>query len=144
MWDFVSLSLEISIQLFFFPLLFLCYCCSFLVYFKNRTEYQTMGTAQLFIPLTRFLLSFEKFSSEYEVPFYFFFHLRLFDGIGFKYSQVLVIFLFFKCSDSFLIWQFYSFHYLSFPIFHYEPGKFHFYTLVVYSYRKYQSFQFLV
>ena len=38
-----------------------------------------------------------------------FFHFRLFDGVRFQYSQVLVIFLPFKYSDSFLMWQLYSF-----------------------------------
>ena len=49
----------------------------------------------------------------------FLFHLRWFDGVYFQYSQVVVIFLFSKCSDCFLIWQIYSFRYLSFSTFHY-------------------------
>ena len=41
------------------------------------------------------------------------FHLSLFNS--FRYSQVFVIFLFSKRSDIFLICQFFSFRYLSFP-----------------------------
>ena len=39
----------------------------------------------------------------------FFFHLRLFDGVRFQYSQVFISFLFSEHSDFFLIWYFYSF-----------------------------------
>ena len=76
----------------------------------------------------------------------FFFPLRLFDGVCFQYFQVHVIFLFPKRSDS-LIWQLYSFRYLSFVIFHYEYGifyygKFHSNILVVYSYCLYRGVRF--
>ena len=59
-------------------------------------------------------LAFKKFSSKLFFS-YFFFHFCWFDGVCFQYSQVLVVFLFSKCSDSFLIWQSYSFHCFSFP-----------------------------
>ena len=42
------------------------------------------------------------------------FYLHLFDGVRFQYSQVLVVFLFSENSDSFLVWQLYSFRYLGF------------------------------
>ena len=66
--------------------------------------------------------------------FFFFFYLRLFDGVHFQYSQILEHFLFSKGSNSFLFWQFYTFCYSSFYTFHYEHGtffydKFHFYIL---------------
>ena len=66
-------------------------------------------------------LGLEKFSHSYKAFFSnLLFHLCLFIGVHFQYSQVLVIFLFSKHSDSFLIWLFYSFHYLSFFIFYYS------------------------
>ena len=49
-----------------------------------------------------------------------------------------------KCSDSFFIWQFYSFPYFTFSTFHYEHStffntKFHSYILGVYCYGLNQS-----
>ena len=60
------------------------------------------STAQMFILLMRFLLSlvsrffFVRLRYSYLILF---FHLYLFDGVRFQYSQVLVIFLFSPCSD---------------------------------------------
>ena len=52
-------------------------------------------------------LSFEEFSRLSAVFFsYFIIHIRLFDGVNFQYSKMLVIFLFSPCSDFFLIWEF--------------------------------------
>ena len=93
-------------------------------------------------------LDFEKLSALSEVIFsYFFFHLGLFDGIRFQYLQVIVIFFFSGRTDSFLIWLFNSFNYLSFSTFHAELGtffyaKFHFYIQAVYFYCLYQRLQF--
>ena len=42
---------------------------------------------------------FEKLSRSSEVPFCFFFHPRLFNGIRFQYSEVLVIFIFWFSLD---------------------------------------------
>ena len=88
-------------------------CWSFsLVHFKNDREYLTKGIAQVCIPLERFLLqSLVSRNFLVRMGYSFFFHLHLFDDVRFQYSQILVIFLF---SDSFLIWQFYSFRYFSF------------------------------
>ena len=47
----------------------------------------------------------------------------------FQYSLVLVIFLFSYWSDSFLIWQFYSFRYFSIFTFHYENGTLFFFQI---------------
>ena len=111
----------------------------------------TRKTTKVFIPLLIIFatkLSFENLCRSPEVFFsYFFFHLHFFDGVHFQYSQVLVIFLLSKCSNAFLIWLFYSFHCLTFPIFHYEYGtfsyvKFHSYILAVYSYCLYQGLHF--
>ena len=86
----------------------------------------------------------EVFSFVWDTLKNFFFNLHLFDGVRFLFSQVLVIFLFFERSDSFLTWQFYSFCYLSFSASPYEHDTF-FYTefhssiLTLYSYCLYQS-----
>ena len=58
-----------------------------------------------------------------------------------QYSQVLVIFLFSKYSDSFLIWQFYSYCYFSFSTFHNEHGIFFYANF--HSYILTTLFQFL-
>ena len=83
-----------------------------------------------------------------DIIFFFFFHLCLFDYVHFQYSQVFVIFFFPKCSDSFLIWQFYSFNYLSCSISHIEHGTFWYgrfypYILTSFSYCLYHSYPFL-
>ena len=76
------------------------------------------------------VLGFEKFFCLSEVFFFsfflfsFFLHLHLFDGISFHYFQVHIIFLFSKCSDSFLICQFFSFRFLYFSTFLYEHCTF--------------------
>ena len=65
-----------------------------------------MGTAQVFIPLMRFLLKCFVSRSFLVCMKYsfliFYFHLPLFDGVCFQYSQVYVSFLFFERSDFFL------------------------------------------
>ena len=48
----------------------------------------------------------------------------LFVYVCVQYSEILVGFLFSKHSDSFLIWQFYSFRYRSFPTLDYGHGIF--------------------
>ena len=48
----------------------------------------------------------ETFSFVWGSHFLFFFHLRLFNDVCFQYSQILAIFIFSECTDSFLIWQF--------------------------------------
>ena len=70
---------------------------SSLVHFKNGPEYLTRGTAQVFIPLIRFLLHSFVSSSFLVLLRYsfliFFFHLHLFDGVSFQDAQVFVSFL---------------------------------------------------
>ena len=68
---------------------------SFFVYFKNGSEYLTSRTAQVFIPLMRFLqqnLVSRSFLVllRYTLLIHFFLRLCLFDYICFPYSQVLV------------------------------------------------------
>ena len=66
----------------------------------------------------------EAFFFVWRTLFLFSFHPRLPNGIHFQYSRVLEIFLFSKRSDSFLIWQFYSFCYLSFSAFYFKQSTF--------------------
>ena len=67
---------------------------------SNSPEYLTRGTAQVFVPLIRFLqcsLVSRSFRVLQRYSFYlfmYFFHLRLFDGFRFQYPQVFVSFLF--------------------------------------------------
>ena len=71
-----------------------------LVLSKNGLEYLTR-TAQVFIPLMRFLLH-TLFSSSFSVFLrhcFFFFHLYLFDGVRFQHSQIFVSLLFSEHSD---------------------------------------------
>ena len=57
----------------------------------------------MFIPLMRFLLSsFVSNSFLVLLRYSFFFHLCLFDGVCFQYSQEFVSFIFSECSDFFL------------------------------------------
>ena len=85
---------------------------SSLVHFKNICPELPLMTF-----LLQSLVSWRFFVRlRYSGP-YFFFHIRLFDGIRFQYYQVLVIFFLSKSSDSFLIWQFYSFSFCLFPFF---------------------------
>ena len=81
---------------------------------------------------------FEKMFLPFELPFsfFFFFDLILFDIVCFQYSLALIIFLLFKNSASFLVWQFNSFHCLSSFTFHYPYvtffyAKFHDYILLL-------------
>ena len=84
-------------------------------------------------------LGFQKLSHSFKELFSnFSFHLCLLDGVHFQYFLVLIIFLFFKHSDSFLIWLLYSLCCFFFATFHYDYGsffnvKFHSCALVVYS-----------
>ena len=110
---------------FIFVLRSICLSSS-LVNFKNYSEYLTRRTTQEFIPLIRFqqqsLISRSfLFRLKYSFLFFFFFfplHLRLFDGVGIQYSQVLETFLFSKRSDftrlaMFTIRQVFCFYWLS-------------------------------
>ena len=69
---------------------------SSLVNFKNGPEYLMRGTAQVFISLIEFLQC-SLFSSGLLVllryPFLFLFHLGIFDGVSFQYSQAFASFL---------------------------------------------------
>ena len=134
--------LEIPIQLFFFPFCFRVIVMliltltvlllssvdrhsllSFpLVHFQNDPKYLKKRKTQVLISFDEIStaeVDFGKFSRSSEVlfSFSFFFCLRLFDGICFQYSQILVIFLFSQCSGSFLFWQFYFFHFCLLPLF---------------------------
>ena len=92
---------------------------------------------------------FEKLSRSTDIRFsffFFFFRFCLFDAVRFQYSQVLVVFLLSKCSDAFLIREFYSSRYFSFPTVHYQHDtlfndKLYSYNLAVYFYWLYQGFQ---
>ena len=99
-----------------------------LVYFNNGPEYITRITAQVFIPLIRFLL-LSLVSRSFRVCLRYAFLVFSFIStclivICFQYSQVLVIFFFSKCSDSFLVWRFYPFRYFSFSTFYYKHAIF--------------------
>ena len=88
----------LCITISFLVLWFICLSSS-LVRFKNGSEYLKDGTALVFIPLMRFLLQ-SLVSRSFLVCLgyfsnFFFFHLRLFDGVCFQYSQVHVIFFVF-------------------------------------------------
>ena len=77
----------------------------------------------------------------------FLFHLHLSDGAFFQYFQLLGILNFSEGSDSFLIWQFYTFRFLSFSTSYYDHAischtKDSLYTLFVYSDCSYQSLKF--
>ena len=76
-----------------FVLSFVCLSSS-LAHFKNGLEYLTRGTALVFIPLMRSLRwSFEQYFRSSGLLFsYFFLYLRLFYGVRFQFSQVLVVF----------------------------------------------------
>ena len=109
------------------------------VHFNNSPKYLTKGKTYVFIPLMRFLLQSllsRSFLDHLRYSFLiFFFLLRLLYGVRFQYSQVLVIFLFSKLSDSFLIRLFSFFRHVSFSTSYYEPGiffyaKFHSYFLL--------------
>ena len=78
------------------------------VHFRKGPEYLTRGTAQVFIPLIRFLLeSFvsSSFPSSPEIFFLnFIFNLHLFDGVSLQDSQVFEGVIFSECSNFVLIW----------------------------------------
>ena len=113
----ISLVCHLSIQLFFLPFLFsdyhhefscsLVHCwSSFLVHFKHGLDYLSRRTTLVFIPLMRILQCSFVLSSFFVLLrysfFLFFFHLLMFNGICFQYSQVLVGFHFSVRSDFFL------------------------------------------
>ena len=76
---------------------------SSLIHFKNASECITRGTAQVFIPLMRFLLYILVSISFLVFLFSFYFlHFCLFDGVRFQFSQVFVSFLSSESSVSFL------------------------------------------
>ena len=85
---------------------FICKSSS-LFHFKNSPGYLTINIAQVFVLLMRFLLCNLVSSSFLVLLKYsfliFFFHLRIFNGVRFQYSQVLVSFLFSKRFYFFLI-----------------------------------------
>ena len=116
----------LSIVIKFLVLRSICLSSS-LVLFKNGPEYLTRRTAQVFIPLRKFLeqsLVSRSFLDRLRNSIRFFFSSFISACLVVPTSQVLVIFLFPKRSDSFLICQFYSTRYLSFSTFHYEYGTF--------------------
>ena len=86
---------------------------SCLVYFMKGHDYLIREIAQVFIPLVRFTLwnLVSSFLVRLRYSFLFFISSLL---VWFKYSQVLVSFLFFERFEPVLIWQFYSFRLPSF------------------------------
>ena len=114
---------------------------SFFVHLRNSPEYTTGSTAQVFIPLFRFL---KHSRSSWGLSFHFFFHLHLFNGV------------LRTCSISFLqvSWRILDFVVLFLPLIffshfsHFQHGshfsaKVHSYILTVYSYCLYQGLQFI-
>ena len=101
-WDVIAYAW----LLFVFVLWSICLSSS-LVHFKNDPEYLTRWIAQVFTPFIRFQ-QYSFVLSSFLVLRYcflnFFFHLHLFDGVSFLYSQVFVRFLFLGRSNFFLIW----------------------------------------
>ena len=84
---------------------------SYLVHFKNGSG------AGPFNGIFVIEFAFQQFSHFPEIHFLiFFFHLLLFDGVLFQYSQLLVSFLFSERFDFFLVWLFYFFHQLFFTL----------------------------
>ena len=123
----------------FLVLLSICWSSS-KVYFKNGSKYLIRSIAQLFIPLMRFLLQslvLRRFLVCLRYSFFIFSFM----------STCLMVSTSNKCSDPFLIWQFYFFYHLSFSASHYEHwtffyAKFHSYILTEYSYYLCKSLQF--
>ena len=102
-----------------YPLVYYLSCA--FVHAPNGPEGFTRRTPQEFIPLMGPLLhnlvsrsSLDRFRFSF-VIFFFYFHLL--EGVCF---EVLVIFLLSERSDSLLIWEFYSFRYLSISTSHYD------------------------
>ena len=99
------------------------YLSYFLVHFKNGPEYLTRDTDQAFIAFISFRLYSLVLSSFLVLLRYsfliFFFHLSLFDGVCFHYSQVFVRFLFSERSNFFSFWFFHSFRHVSSLTFYY-------------------------
>ena len=95
LWDILALCMVISF------LILWSICLSFSqVRFKNDPRYLMMRTAQVFIPLIRFLLYSFFFLRSPLVPLRYsflisFFHLNLFDGVMSQDAQVFVGFLFY-------------------------------------------------
>ena len=102
MSSFVRRALFIVIN--FLVFWFVCLNSSF-VHFKNCLEYRTRWTVQELIPSIRFLLQ-RLISRGFLVLLWYYFPTFLFsfDGIRVQYSQVIVIFFFFKYFNAFLIW----------------------------------------
>ena len=87
-----------------FLVLWSIYLSSSRVHLRKGPEYLTSGTAQVFIPLMKFLL--ESFvSSSFRVLFSdHVFHLHLFDGVSLQDAQVFVGFIFFQRPNYVVIW----------------------------------------
>ena len=118
-----SLSLEVYIQLFFFPFLFISFCYWSIYGIFNAGESFPLSFLRHIVCLCH-LLSFvyrhkfpspchcvhscsrvwfrEVFSFFWNTLFYFFFLFCLLDCVYFQYFQVIVMFFFFKCSGFFL------------------------------------------
>ena len=83
------------------------YLSSSHVHFKKGPEYLARETAQVFIPLIRFLLhSFvsSSFLVLLRYSFLIFFHLHLLDGVSFQDAQVFICLFFSEHSNLVLIW----------------------------------------
>ena len=105
LWDVIPYAWSL-VFLFFGPSSSLCH-------FKNGPEYLTRDTAQVFIPLIRFLQHSFVLSSflillRYSFLF-FFFHLHLFDGVRLQDVRLFVGFLFSERSNLDLIY-YYSYY----------------------------------
>ena len=116
-----SLGCKVLCILISFLIRWSIYWSSFLIYFRNDPEYIKMGKSvvYLFDGISTAEFDFNKISCSSEILLLFFFHVELFDGVRFQYSQILVVFFLPECSNSFQIWQFYPFIYISRITFHY-------------------------
>ena len=144
-WKYMARS---TVKIFYEPNIRNSFCyrsiclISTFVYIKNGSEFLIRGTAEICISLMIFFQeSLVSRSCLISLTFVFadlfFFHLRLFDRVCFKYSKIFVILL-----SSFGYFSFSIFHYVHDPFFYREL---HFNILTVYSHCFYPSpihFQF--
>ena len=137
------LSLICKVLCIFINFLVFCSICqsSSHLHLKNSPEYISRRTAQVFIPLMRFLLQ-SLVSSCLLILLRNSLLIVSFIPVCLMVSTYNVLnyldFFFLKCSDAFLIWSFYFLYCFSFLFFHYQHetffnAKFHYKILAVYS-----------
>ena len=123
-YSLLSLGCNTSCMVISFLVLWSICSTSSLVLFKNGHEYLTRRTAQVFIPLIRFLQN-SFILSNYQVLKYSFlifsFNILLFDGVSFQYPQVFVSFLFSERSNFVFIWLFHFVRNVYYYHYHFTP-----------------------